>query len=181
MSVVDLRYARAFALVVSEAHLDPAKAQAELHDFQTMLEGSPDLREVLANPSVPEPQKLKLLDAIAGRIGMSRPARNFVAVMSAHNRLQEMGEIVAAYAAMTDQDEHIAEAEITTARPLDEASRRLLEAQVAQLAGGDQVRATYSEDPSLLGGAVIRLGSTVYDGSVRAQLEQMRQRLSSAG
>ena len=57
---------------------------------------------------------------------------------------------------------------------------RLLEQQVARLAGEPRVQATYHEDPSLLGGAVVKLGSTVYDGSVRGQLEQMRQRLATA-
>ena len=78
-------------------------------------------------------------------------------------------------------DEHagMSEAEITSAHALNEADRAELEAQVAKLAGG-RVRATYREDASLLGGAVIRLGSTVYDGSIKAQLQQMKQRLVNA-
>ena len=74
----------------------------------------------------------------------------------------------------------VTEAEIVTARPLDDANRKLLEQQVAKLAGGQQVRATYTQDASLLGGAVVKLGSTVYDGSVRAQLQQLKQRLVAA-
>ena len=62
-----------------------------------------------------------------------------------------------------------------------QANRKLLEEQVAKLAGGQQVRATYSEDATLLGGAVVKIGSTVYDGSVRAQLQQLKQRLIAAG
>lgn len=180
MAAVDLRYARAFASVVVEQKLDVNAVNRQLHDFAMTLDGSHDLREVLQNPSIPEQQKLNLLDAIASRIGMDRAVRNFIAVITHHGRLHELGEILTAYATIADEETRVAEAEITTARPLDDANRQLLEQQVAQLAGGQQVRATYQQDPSLLGGAVVRIGSTVYDGSVRAQLQQLKQRLMSA-
>jgi F-type H+-transporting ATPase subunit delta len=79
-----------------------------------------------------------------------------------------------------DAEAQVAEAEVVSARALDESSRRLLEEQIGKLAGGQKVRATYSEDASLLGGAVVRLGSTVYDGSVKTQLERLKQRLVAA-
>ena len=115
MSIVDLRYARAFAAVVDETKGNPAEARAQLEDFHAALESSSDLREVLANPAVPEPQKLRLLDALAERIGMSRAARNLVAVVSAHGRLDEFGEILTAYSKLADAESHVAEAEIVTA------------------------------------------------------------------
>ena len=180
MAVVDLRYARAFAAVVLEQKLDIAAAQGQLNDFAETLEASAELRVVLENPSIPEPQKLKVLDAIAGRIGMSKAARNFIAVMMHHQRLHEVREILTAYDAVADEEKSIAETEITTARPLDEGNRKLLEAQVAKLAGGQTVRATYKEDAALLGGAVVRIGSTVYDGSVRAQLQQLKKQMVAA-
>ncbi len=180
MAVVDLRYARALSQVVDEQKLDAIAMQAQLADFAALLAESHDLREVLENPSIPEQQKLNLLDAIAGRLGMSKPVRNLLAVMTHNNRLHELNEIAAAYHERADEQSHIAEAEITTARPLDEANRKLLEQQVAQLSGGQQVRATYHEDASLLGGAVVRIGTTVYDGSVRAQLQALKQRLIAA-
>ena len=78
-------------------------------------------------------------------------------------------------------DEHAGavEARITSARPLNAADRAQLEAQIAKLAGA-RVRASYGEDATLLGGAVVEIGSTVYDGSVRAQLQQLKQRLVNA-
>jgi F-type H+-transporting ATPase subunit delta len=181
MSVVDLRYARALAAVISDQKLDLIATQGQLNDFANILEESAELREVLNNPSIPESQKLKLLDAVAPRLGLSRPVRNFIALVTHHQRLHELPQMITAYASISDEDTGIAEAEITTARPLDDANRRLLEQQVAKLAGEPKVQATYREDPSLLGGAVVKLGSTVYDGSVRGQLEQMRQRLATAG
>ena len=181
MAIVDLRYARALAAVIESQNLDFGDTQRQLNEFAETLAASSDLREVLANPSIPEPQKLRLLDAIAARSGMSRPVRNMLALLAHHQRIHELGDIVASFAMLAEEKSGIAEAEITTARPLDAESRRLLERQVARLAGDQRVQATYREDASLLGGAVVRLGSTIYDGSVRAQLEQLRQRMLTAG
>ena len=180
MAIVDLRYARALAAVISDQKLDLIAAHGQLDHFANLLEESAELREVLQNPSIPEAQKLKVLDALTPRLGLSRPIRNFLALITHHQRLHELRDMMTAYASLADENSGIAEVEITTARPLDDASRRLLEQQVAKLAGEPKVQATYHEDPSLLGGAVVRLGSTVYDGSVRGQLEQMRQRLATA-
>ena len=180
MAVVDLRYARALAFVVNEQKLDRAAVQGQLTDFARTLAESPDLREVFENPSIPEQQKLRVLDGIAGRQGMGSAVRNFIAVITHHGRLPELNDILAAYDAEADEESHIAEAEITTARPLEPGDRQMLEQQVLQLTGGQQVRATYREDAGLLGGAIVRLGSTVYDGSIRAQLQQMKQRLMAA-
>ena len=180
MAIVDLRYGRALAQVVAEQHLDAADVTGKLRAFDELLTASPELFEVLDNPSIPEPQKLGVLDAIASRNEWPRALRNFIAVVVKHGRIGEFDELVSAVSTAADEQGHIAEAEITTAHPLDQENRSLLEQQVAKLAGGDQVKATYREDASLLGGAVIKLGSTVYDGSVRAQLEQMKQRLVSA-
>lgn len=180
MAIVDARYARALASVVASQKLDAAGAGRQLSDFRTTVEENPELREVLENPSVPEEQKLRVVDAIAAKLGMGAAARNFVAVVIAHGRLGELGEMLSSYAALEDEAAGMAEAEIVSAHPLDAGNRALLEQQVSKLAGGQRVRATYSEDASLLGGAVVKLGSTVYDGSVRGQLQQMKQRLIAA-
>jgi F-type H+-transporting ATPase subunit delta len=179
MSVLSLRYAHAFASVAATSHLDAAAAQQQLDDFSKTFAGSNELREVLMNPAITNDQKLKVLDAIAGRIGMFRQVRNFLAVIIDHQRLAELDEILAEYRAVADEQSHMAEAEITSALPLNDQDRAELEAQVAKLAGG-RVRATYFQDRTLLGGAVVRIGSTVYDGSIRAQLQQLKQRLVNA-
>jgi F-type H+-transporting ATPase subunit delta len=179
MSVLSLRYAHAFAAVAASAKLDSAAAQQQLSDFSGTFAASHDLREVLMNPSIANEQKLKVLDAIAGRIGMFPQVRNFIAVIMNHQRLDELNEILEEYHVLADEQSNMAEAEITSARPLNEQDRAELEAQVAKLAGG-RVRATYLQDATLLGGAVVRLGSTVYDGSIRGQLQQLKQKLVNA-
>jgi F-type H+-transporting ATPase subunit delta len=179
MSVLSLRYAHAFAAVAASSKLDSTAAQQQLSDFSGTLAGSHDLREVLMNPSIPNEQKLKVLDAISGRIGMFPQVRNFIAVVIDHQRLAELDEILTEYHAVADETSGLVEAEITSALPLNGQDRAELEAQVARLAGG-RVRTTYLQDAALLGGAVVRIGSTVYDGSIRAQLQQLKQRLVNA-
>ncbi len=179
MSVLSLRYAHAFASVAASSHLDTAAAQQQLQDFSATLADSRELREVLMNPSIENAQKLKILDAISGRIGMFPQVRNFLAVIMHHQRLHELDEILTEYHAVADEQANMTEAEITSAHPLNDQDRAELETQVAKLAGGN-VRATYAQDPTLLGGAVVRIGSTVYDGSLRAQLQQLKQKLVNA-
>jgi F-type H+-transporting ATPase subunit delta len=179
MSVLSLRYAHALASVATAQHLDTAAASQQLNDFAETLAGSRDLREVLMNPSISSDQKLKVLDAIAGKIGMFPQIRNFIAVVMDHGRLAEFSEMVSEFATVSDANSGLTEAEITSAHPLNDADKAELEAQVAKLSGG-RINATYREDSTLLGGAVVKIGSTVYDGSIRAQLAQLKQKLVNA-
>jgi F-type H+-transporting ATPase subunit delta len=174
------RYAHAFSQVTEAAGLDAAAVRQQLSDFAETLAGSGELRELLMNPSIEIQQKIKVLDAMAARMGMSTQVRNFIAVILDHQRLAELDEIFSAYAEIVDEHSGAAEATVTTAHPLNAEDRASLEAQIAKLAGGARVRASYAEDASLLGGAVVQIGSTVYDGSVRAQLQQLKHRLVNA-
>jgi F-type H+-transporting ATPase subunit delta len=177
--VFALRYAHAFASVAVSAKLDVAAAQSQMQDFATTLDGSRELKEILENPSIPSDQKLAVVDALAERLGMMREVRNFIAVIMDHQRLNELNEIIAAYDRVADADGGIAEAEVTSAFELNEDDRSQLVAQVAKLAGS-KVRVSYAVDKALLGGAIVKIGSTVYDGSVRGQLEQLKETLLSA-
>jgi F-type H+-transporting ATPase subunit delta len=179
MSALTLRYAHAFASVAASNHLDANAAQQQLRDFSETLADSRELREVLMNPSIGNNQKLKVLDAVAGRIGMIPQVRNFLAVIMDHQRLSELHEILTEYHEIADEQSGLAEAEITSAHPLNDEDRVELEAQVAKVAG-TRVRATYRQDATLLGGAVVRIGSTVYDGSLRGQFQQIKQKLVNA-
>ncbi len=181
MAAVDLRYARALAAVISDQKLDVVATQGQLNDFVETLEASAELRDVLADPSISEPQKLKVLDAIAAKSGMSKTVRNFIAVIADHQRLHELRSMVEAYASIADEASSVAEAEIVSAQPMDEKNRKLLEEKISTLTGLHRVHATYSEDATLLGGAAVTIGSTVYDGSIRAQLQQLKARLIAAG
>lgn len=178
MAPVTNTYARAFADVIFDQKLDAGKTLREVQDLAQLVAGSKDLREVWEAPSVPAEQKRRLLDAIASREVLSRPARNFLAVLIDHRRVQFLGPIAKQLEQELDQRLGFAEAEITSARELGEAERRALEAQVTKVTG-KQVRARYIQDLSILGGAIVKVGSTIYDGSVKGQLERIRHAISS--
>ena len=139
---------------------------------------SADLRRVWENPAVPAEQKRKLLDAIVQRDGIDRPVRNLIAVLIDHRRLNFLLRIVEQFEKELDRRMGLADAQISSARELGDAEKHTLESEIAKLTG-KRVRAQYGLDPSLLGGAVVRIGSTIYDGSVKGQLERIKEAISS--
>jgi F-type H+-transporting ATPase subunit delta len=171
-------YARAFADVVFDTHLDATRAVGGLWRIATLVSQSAELRRVWENPAVPADQKRKLLDAIVQREGIDKPVRNLVAVLMDHRRLSFLSRIVDQLEKELDARLGFAEAQISSARELGEAERHSLEAQIAKTTG-KKVRASYGLDASLLGGAVVRVGSTIYDGSVKGQLERIKEAISS--
>src|ERR1700682_5733939 len=178
MASVTSTYARAFADVVFDQHLDPAKTLLEAQSLAQLADISLQLRKVWEAPSIPAEQKRALLDAIVARAGFSRPVRNFVAVLMDHRRIKFLGPIVKEFELELDRRMGFVEAQITSSRELGPPERSALEAQVAKLTG-HKVRARYTQDGSILGGAVVKVGSMIYDGSVKGQLERIREALSS--
>lgn len=176
MAVFASRYARAFADVVASAHLDPAGLDRQLSDFIATWDGSRQLREVFEDPSIPAPQKVAVLDKMNAKLGMQRELRNLIAVLINHDRIAHIHEVAEAYRREMQERLGIRQAEIVTARELNEQERRSLLEGAARLAGA-QVQATFKLDQSILGGTVVRIGSTVYDGSVRGRLERLREAL----
>jgi F-type H+-transporting ATPase subunit delta len=136
------------------------------------------LRRVWENPAIPAEQKRGLLDAIAQRDGISKQVRNLVAVLIDHRRIHFLEPVIQQLEKELDARMGFAEAEIITCRDLGDAEKREVEARVEKLTG-KKVRAHYAQDPSLLGGAVVRVGSTIYDGSVKGQLERIKEAISS--
>jgi F-type H+-transporting ATPase subunit delta len=179
MATVASTYARAFADVVTEQRLDATRTLKEAEEIAALVRNHPALREVWHAPSIPAEEKRAVLDQIVARTGISRVVRNFVAVLIDKRRTSFLDEIVRQFRKEMNQRLGFAEAEITTARTLTEEERRRIEQDLARVVG-KQIRARYQENRALLGGAVARVGSTVYDGSVRGQLERMRQQLTSA-
>jgi len=178
MATVTNTYARAFADVVMSMRLDAAVTLAEAQQMAAMARENDNLREVWDAPSISAEKKRAVLDSIVKRAGISRPVRNFVAVLIDHRRTRFLSEIVAQFEQELNQRLGFAEAEITTSRELGPAERTSIEADLAQVTS-KKIRAHYSQDPAILGGAIARVGSTVYDGSVKGQLEKIRAALSS--
>jgi F-type H+-transporting ATPase subunit delta len=171
-------YARAFADVVTSAKLNITAIDQQLADFLATWDGSRELREVFENPAIPAVQKVAIVDKMNARLGMMRQLRNLIAVLINNDRIASVHEVVAAYRAELQERQGIRQAEIVTARELSEQERTTLLAGVRQLAGA-KVQPTFKLDKSILGGTVVRIGSTVYDGSVRGRLERLKEALTA--
>ena len=176
MSSVTITYARAFTDVVFDKGLSASKILEELHSIARMLQENSMLRQVWENPSIPTEQKRNLLDAIAREEGISRPVRNFMAVLIDHRRIRFVDQILKEFEKELNGRLGFAEAEVTSARDLNEVERRDLESQISRLLG-QKVKAHYQQDKSILGGAIVKVGSTIYDVSVRGQLQKVREKL----
>jgi F-type H+-transporting ATPase subunit delta len=170
------RYARALADVVLANRVPIDQINAQLSDFLSTLEGSADLRQALFNPALAADVRVRVIDALVPRLNLGREVRNFLAVLLRHERMNAIQEIVAEFRAEIDRRQGISEVEVISARRLDGDERYQMEQQVARLAG-TQVRALFREDNGLIGGAVVRIGCTIYDGSVRGRLDRMKQEL----
>ena len=179
MSAVGLRYARAFVDVVVGDKLDPNKTVEELQTIAATAHESQPLRKVWESPAIPAEQKRGLLDVIAKREGISRLVRNFLAVLIDHRRIGLLDEITKDFEEELYSRLGFTEAEITSARELSATEKKTLEAQVEKLTG-KRVRPRYRRDETILGGAIVQIGSTIYDGSVKGQLTRIREELAAS-
>ena len=178
MAAVTARYARALADVLGRSDAPAEGVVAELRAFLALLETSAELRAVLANPAVAAARKHALIERLGEPLGLSLIGHNFLRVLLDHRRMNLLDEILSKLETLLDEQRGIVRAEVRTAVELSANERQLLEQALGGLTG-KQVRMQCSTDPELLGGAVTRIGSTIYDGSLREQLRQVRHRLSS--
>jgi F-type H+-transporting ATPase subunit delta len=178
MAAVSSRYARAFADVIADAKLDAVKSAEQLHAFVDAFEESRELREVWGSPAIPVEQKHKLLDALAARIGVTaRQLRNFIAVLIDHDRISLLPEIAKQLDIELNSRSGRIDAQIVSAREMSPEQRAALLAELSRLTG-KTVLPIYAMDATLIGGVTVRVGSTIYDGSVRGQLQRIRQQLT---
>lgn len=173
------RYARALADLV----LDPARgmsaetAISELVGFEQMVAGSSDLRNILLSPAVTPSRKRAVIAKLTADPAMSRLVRNFLYVMIDHRRTAMLAEIREAFRALVDERSGAVAADVKAARDLGAEERQRIAERLGRMTG-KKVRCKFSVDDSLIGGLVTRIGSTVYDGSVRGQLDVLRRRLT---
>jgi len=172
------RYAAAFLEVVMDRTLDTAAIDRQLNDFLGTWNGSAELRTFFENPAIPAAQKVAILDKLNAKVGLQKELRNLVAVLIDNDRIGSVAEVAASYRQLLQEQLGIKPAEISTARELSAEERRNLIDEVGKLAGG-RVEASFKLDPSIIGGTIVRIGSTVYDGSVRGRLERLKETLVS--
>jgi F-type H+-transporting ATPase subunit delta len=174
------RYARALAdaVMADGSGLEPQAAIAGLADFAAAVKESPELRTILTSPAVSVARKRAVVSRLCDAMGAHKLIRNFLFVAVDHGRIASLPEIAAAFQAAVDERQGRVRAEVASASPLDEAREASLRAELARMTG-KQVRCEFQVNPELIGGVSVRIGSTIYDGSVRGQLDALGARLSA--
>lgn len=173
------RYARAlFDVVLKEGGTAAAEAaHADVRGFADVVSGNETLAQVFRNPAIPIQRKRAVVEALLDRGGaMAVPVRKLLLLLAERDRLVLLPELADAYAERLMDHQQVMRGEVTTAVPLAQEQLRSLETGLGRATGRKVILAA-KVDPGILGGAVTRLGSTVYDGSVTTQLQRMKERL----
>jgi F-type H+-transporting ATPase subunit delta len=174
-SSVSFRYAKALADLVAPGQADAIAGQ--LKDFAGTLQESGDLRNAIESPAVPPQAKRAVVTRLGDLLGTSDLVRRFLLVLIDHRRMAVLDDICEAFESVVDERMGIVRADVSSARELDETERAQLARSLVRLTG-KKVHPRFRLEPSLIGGVVARIGSTVYDGSVKGQLQAFQERLA---
>jgi len=172
------RYAEALA-DVAQAHKNEFGVKRDLGAFVEIFLSSADLRNFLASPAAGREAKQKVIEEIAARMDLAPEVRNFLFVLVDNGRTRALAEIQQAFGEELNARLGIVEAEVTSARGLSAAEKEELTAALVRETGRKKIEARYAEDKTLLGGVRVRVGSTVYDGTVRERLNRLREQLEA--
>jgi len=174
------RYASALVDVVlgPASDVQPAQALEQLRAFEAAVASSPPLRSVLATPSISVARKRAVIRTIAEMLGLGRVVRNFLLVLADHRRTAALAQMIEAFELLQDERLGFVRAEVRSAFEMPPRQRDEISGRLGALAGS-RVRMRFAIDPDLIGGVTARIGSTVYDGSVRGRLAGMRKRLAA--
>jgi F-type H+-transporting ATPase subunit delta len=176
VQAVARRYAVALADVVTSRG-EAQEVREELAAFDALMRSNAQLLEVFRHPTIPYEQKRGVLDELIRRARPRSTTANFLRVLLQNHRLAELSEVSTQFAQELDRRAGVVNAQVTTARPLPADAQEALRARLGELTGS-RVRLQFEVDDELIGGVVTRIGSTLYDGSVRGQLQQIRQRMT---
>jgi F-type H+-transporting ATPase subunit delta len=178
LPAVAARYARALVDVVTApgSKIDPSQVLRELRSIQELIGGSGELRGALASPAVAPSRKRAVMARLTAPMSLLPQVRNFVWVVTDHRRVDQFASMVDAFDALLDERLGYVRADVSSAHELAPSQRADLEA-LAERLSGRKVRVRFATDPALIAGVVARVGSRVYDGSVRGQLERLRGKL----
>lgn len=169
------RYARAL-LEVAVKESDPVQVGRELESFAALVEGHAQLKDVLTTPSVPAAAKRRVVQELATKVSLVSPLAKLLLMLADRDRLRLLADLNAVYQERLLEHQHVLQAEVTSAMPLEPATVEALQSRLSA-ATGQRVTMTAKVDPLLIGGLVARIGSMVYDGSVSSQLTKMRAHL----
>jgi F-type H+-transporting ATPase subunit delta len=174
---VSLQYANALAdIAMEQGAVEPAARQ--LGEFAAAYAESPELQNYLDSPAVSPEDKRAVLEKIAARIGASKMIRNFLFVVSDHRRSRDLPQIAEAFQSVVRERQGIADAKVFSSVPLSDGQKAELTKTLIGISG-KTVEPSYFIEPELLGGVLVRVGDTIYDGSLRNRLAQMRVALAA--
>lgn len=170
------RYAKALFDVALQEKADLAQVDRDLHAVVAMIEASPDLVQASSRGTVTEEKRKSLIEAVSKAMTLTAPVTKLLVLLAQSRKLNLLPDLEKAYRERLLAHQNIVRAEVKSAAPLSPEKTRALEESLAKVTG-KKVELSVSVDPELLGGVVATIGSTVYDGSVRTQLQRMHQEL----
>ena len=176
LQTVARRYATALADVAIERR-EERQIQNELDQWAAMMESSPQLKEVFANPTIVHDHKRKVLEDLIARTRVKDTTASFLRVLLRNQRLAQLRDIAARYGQVLDERSGVLAGSVTTARPITEELKKTLH-ETLSAATGHTVRLSFDTDETIIGGMVARIGSTVFDGSVQSHLERLAEGLA---
>lgn len=175
VETVARRYASALADVVAKTG-DTNNIQTELRQWETMIVSNPELLEVFNNPSIQQENKEKVLESLIERAQPTKTTANFLRVLLKNGRLTDIAQINEKFSSVLEERSGFVSARIISARPLSAAQQSEIQANLEKMTG-KRVSPSFTMDETIIGGVVTRIGSTVYDGSVKTQLENLKQQM----
>ena len=175
VETVARRYALALADVVKNSS-ETENVKNELKTWEILINSNADLQSAFRNPSISQADKEKVLNNLIERTKPSKTTANFLHVLLRNGRLTEISEINQKFSSVLEERSGVVSANITSARELSETQRNEVLLNL-ELLTGKRMNLVFNTDESLIGGIVTRIGSTVYDGSVRTQLQELKQQL----
>ena len=169
------RYAIALADVVTKTG-ETETIKSELKTWEQLMQGSTDLQDAFSNPSIAHLGKEKVLDGLIDKTRPTKTTANFLRVLLKNSRLTELGAINERFEQVLEERSGVVSADITSARELSDAQKTELTLNLQKLTG-KQVKINFDINGEIIGGVVTRIGSTVYDGSVKTQLDNLKAEL----
>jgi len=172
------RYSAALAdVVLASGEADNVKA--ELAGWGEFFRSNSDLQTVFANPAINHANKEKVLEDMIAKTKPTKTTANFLRVLLRNGRLADLADINERFAVVLEERGGVVLAEITSARELPQNERADFEKNLEKLTG-KKVNVNYAINKEIIGGVVTRIGSTVYDGSVRTKLENLKAEMIGA-
>ena len=173
------RYSRALLEVAIKEQADLSQVEADLASFTALFDATPALSKALLNPVVPSDRKRATIEAMLSKAPLATNVGKLLVLLASRDRFALLHDILDTFRERLMDHQHVVRAAVTTAEPIAAEKARTIEESLARATGRRVVMST-AVDPSIVGGLVAKVGSTVYDGSVTTQLQRLKQRLEES-